>query len=432
LLFNYLPQLENILSNEKEKPIDLQNQTLINHVTDLVEYVTIDYASVAKLLYPLLQHQEITFELLWALFLPNTLIYTICPGTKEPRCLKLDWGQQKEFMNRGTFFQLECHYVDFDGKSFGYAQAVIEIDEFRGARSIDSLIAFPLAYHPNEEAVREELISRGRKFGSLEGMHYKHYKGIAFYKRKQAVVRLTIDARIMVDPLTFRRINPNYPMSPVKSGGTSYPLAGTGWTDLEDSDNDVDDSDLCGGSRDQEDDDEDINFLPTSSNTAKPKSKQEGITLEEFFKNNIKNPHRSYVLGPDGKMKLVAPEADPTVGGNTAKEDLSRKHAMVPDEMTEEDLLLCSPTVLGFSFGDKVWAEFAVSFIYEIEFNPEAFNSLVLPENQKTIVRALVESHTVKEGQVCGIDDIIKGKGKGLVAVLQYVSPLSLIFLVYC
>jgi len=42
-----------------------------------------------------------------------------------------------------------------------------------------------------------------------------------------------------------------------------------------------------------------------------------------------------------------------------------------------------------------------------------------LPENQKTIVRALVESHTGKEGRKVGIDDVIKGKGKGLVAVLH-------------
>jgi len=89
--------------------------------------------------------------------------------------------------------------------------------------------------------------------------------------------------------------------------------------------------------------------------------------------------------------------------------------------MSEEQLLMCSPTVLGFSFGDKMWAEFAVDSIHEIIFNTGAFDSLVLPESQKSIVRALVENHSGKgkSKKRPGIDDIIRGKGRGLVAVLH-------------
>ena len=100
------------------------------------------------------------------------------------------------------------------------------------------------------------------------------------------------------------------------------------------------------------------------------------------------------------------------------------KETVAPLAMSVEDLLTCSPTVLGFSFGDKMWAEFAVEHIHEIVFNPEAFNSLVLPENQKTIVRALVESQDGKMESVSGkkkpgIGDIVENKGRGMVAVLH-------------
>jgi len=37
-------------------------------------------------------------------------------------------------------------------------------------------------------------------------------------------------------------------------------------------------------------------------------------------------------------------------------------------------------------------------------------------------VEALVESHTGNRGSRVGIEDVIKGKGKGLAAVLQYAS----------
>lgn len=63
--------------------------------------------------------------------------------------------------------------------------------------------------------------------------------------------------------------------------------------------------------------------------------------------------------------------------------------------------------------------EFPVSNIREIEWNEKAFDSLVLPENQKSIVKALVESHTGKNIAASTIDDIIQGKGRGLVSVLH-------------
>src|SRR5690606_4303809 len=88
LLFNYLPQLEEELAKEKEKPEDVRNQRIIDHLALLVDYVVTDFSPTAKRLYPLLQHHEITFDLLWALFLPNTLVYTTCPGSQEQRVVK--------------------------------------------------------------------------------------------------------------------------------------------------------------------------------------------------------------------------------------------------------------------------------------------------------------------------------------------------------
>ncbi|PUU80698.1 hypothetical protein B9Z19DRAFT_1078786 [Tuber borchii] len=412
LLFNYLPQLEIELTKARDVPEEQQNKTLISHLTLFNEYISTDYASTIKRLYPLLEHHEITFDLLWALFLPNTLIYTICAGSNEPRCLKLDWGEQKETLDRGKFFQLDCHYVDYDGKTYGEASAVLEIDEFRGARRIDSLGVFPLAYHEDEEDVRERLIERGRKFGSLKGMHYKYYKGLAFFKRKRGVVRVNVNGRIMVDPSTFRRINPNYRMSPVKESSSHSSSGAANAEDDSENENEDEDED-CGGGDDDEDGE-----INSPNNMVKPKASVVAAAVKRAIGTK---PQRSYILGPDGKIKLVG-----TTPGATKKKLLETgktaeriKDALVPEEMTEEQLLLCSPTVLGFSFGDKLWAEFAVEHVNEIKFNPDAFESLVLPKAQKKIVKALVESHTSNRGSRPGIDDVIKGKGKGLVAVLH-------------
>lgn len=45
-----------------------------------------------------------------------------------------------------------------------------------------------------------------------------------------------------------------------------------------------------------------------------------------------------------------------------------------------------------------------------VEWNPDAFANLVLPQDRKTLLQSLVEAHH----QELGFDDFIKGKGHGL------------------
>ena len=249
-------------------------------------------------------------------------------------------------MDNGKFFQLDCHYVDYDGKTYGEASAFLEIEEFRGARRIDSLRAFPMAYHEEEENIREKLIARGRKFRSLKGMHYKYYKGLAFFKRHRGVVRLNVTGRIMVDPRTFRRTNPNYRIGLVKESSAHIsPGAVNADSDLE-NESEYEDED-CGDDHDKDSE----NNCP--DNIDRPK-----VSIAEAKRPFGKKPQRNYILGPDGKMKLVstAPSATKRFLA-TEKTAEGIKEALVPEEMTEEQLLLCSPTVLGFSFGDKLWGE---------------------------------------------------------------------------
>jgi hypothetical protein len=126
-----------------------------------------------------------------------------------------------------------------------------------------------------------------------------------------------------------------------------------------------------------------------------------------------------FVHDKEGKMHLVEIEYDEN-GNEIVKEDMDKiKDAPkgVKLEFTEEELMIASPVVLGFAFNEKLWLEFTVSGIADIDWNSGAFDSLVLPGNQKSIVKALVESHTFRAAE--NIDDVIQGKGKGLVVVLH-------------
>lgn len=81
------------------------------------------------------------------------------------------------------------------------------------------------------------------------------------------------------------------------------------------------------------------------------------------------------------------------------------------DELTDEDLLLTPAAVYGFSLSDKVWLEFNIELIEDVEWNNDAFSNLVLPAGRKDLLQSLVEAHH----REIGFDDFIKGKGHGLV-----------------
>ncbi len=105
--------------------------------------------------------------------------------------------------------------------------------------------------------------------------------------------------------------------------------------------------------------------------------------------------------------------------------------------MKEDDLILCSPTVPGFSYGNKIWgeqnflvatnyarltryiAEFAVADIKDINWNPAAFAQLAIPTKKKEVIQALAEAHTSRETEYT-FDDFVVGKGLGLIILLQY------------
>ncbi|KAK3290551.1 cation channel-like protein [Chaetomium fimeti] len=337
---------------KEQKRIDQKRQ----HLRVLVKYINKDYADIKNSLYPMLENGLITFDLLWALWKPNTLAYTTTYGSHdEPRVFKVEMAEKHHNLMKGDYYYLE-------GKS-------------------PASDATPLKYHKNEEQLRKDLIERGKKFVSLGGVHYKSHQGMAYYKKKKSIIKVNINGRIMVDPSIHRRINPNYPISLVRPKDH----------DLFSDDDDSDESGCCGCDSDEEGE--------GGSDSEKPKF----IT-------------KVYQDGK-GKVQFIrVPKSDDDEATGGEKLDKSTKAKVVP-EFSDEEYLIASPVVLGFAFAEKLWLEFTVSGVKEIQWNETAYESLVLEPKTKDIVKALVESHKYHAAE--SIDDVIQGKGKGLVAVLH-------------
>jgi hypothetical protein len=62
--------------------------------------------------------------------------------------------------------------------------------------------------------------------------------------------------------------------------------------------------------------------------------------------------------------------------------------------------------------------EFAVADISDIEWNPEPFKRLTIPDKQKRLIRAAAVSHVSRATH--SFDDFVEGKGQGLIMLLQY------------
>ena len=182
----------------------------LNHYNLLVNFVKTAYAPTTKRLTALLEDYEITYDLLWALFKPNTVVHTTYLGTGKPRCVNYNSGEERTIDNGVEYFYLECRYIDFDSKVFGETSIELTILKFRRTKRINSLNAFPLEHHPNKNEVKVYLVDCGRRFVSLLGVHYRQYRGDAFYMRKGQPVKVPVNSRIIIDRVFFYEANPNY------------------------------------------------------------------------------------------------------------------------------------------------------------------------------------------------------------------------------
>jgi KaiC/GvpD/RAD55 family RecA-like ATPase len=84
--------------------------------------------------------------------------------------------------------------------------------------------------------------------------------------------------------------------------------------------------------------------------------------------------------------------------------------------LTDEQLLHCSPLVRGYALKTKRWLSFFVDEVSEITFNSSAFDSLVLPVDQKELILAFA-SFQIEHKE--SFDDVIAGKGKGIIMLLS-------------
>ncbi len=99
------------------------------------------------------------------------------------------------------------------------------------------------------------------------------------------------------------------------------------------------------------------------------------------------------------------------------RKTFGEEHRMsqVKIKLAEPKPWLCPPQTLGFSLGRKRWVHLLVENIHDAAWIPDTWDTLVLPEKQKRLLRSLVTSHEYSDNP----RDQTQQKGKGLVILLH-------------
>ena len=168
------------------------------HLSFLNSFIRSEYAETFDELSSLLVHDEISFELLWALYIPRSILYTPCPVTGSPRAVRVRSVEIRQKAVPGAppgtadgprFWAVDAEYVEYnashasgDGQPmFGHALLMnMEVPFFAGTEKITSLPFYPMKYYHDAEDLKARLIERGKRWVGLQGLHHLFYDGIAF------------------------------------------------------------------------------------------------------------------------------------------------------------------------------------------------------------------------------------------------------------
>lgn len=295
-----------------------------------------------------------TYEYLWTLFQPGSTVFSRQDG--QETALTLTDSRYGQHSKGVPCLWLTCKYVDWDGAKFGSNKISLTVPAYTGTRSIGSLKVYPIEYHHEGEAVRTRLIERGAQAEALAGPNYRAYQGVAWRLGSFGTKdKYNVKGRIVIDTYGWNRFNPT-------SSIFVAPL------NQKDGPRHCSRSDYGDGQSDYDDNVSDIDSYEEDDS---------GMPIDGAF----------------------------------ADEEDAAKH--VP--LTTEQKLICTPLLRGYSLKNKLWLNFFVNCVKDIEWQKDAFDRLVLPKNQKELILGFTESQRKFRDT---FDDVIEGKGKGMIILL--------------
>ncbi|KAE9380235.1 hypothetical protein N431DRAFT_477201 [Stipitochalara longipes BDJ] len=362
---------------------DTESHGALEHLRLLVEFMDIDLKPLFEIRRRIQGGaiRKIAFADLWHLFKHGQLLVTAeklqlyrvikFTGGRERLSPVIDSSSNQDYSdiraNASGAFLVECCYFDFNGVQYGPARKTFVIRKYEGEKEVLALSIYPLTLDPTSDLLRVKLIHRGKHFLHLSrpnSVVSMYYSGLTLDLPQEE-----IDSQIIIDPqLAFAK---KPALRPVIGIGT---LVDHDWRE-----------------------------------TYEEHRLSEGCTIDGCCSKDI--IHDDYDIDERESAQFMD----------------RYKHSLisvdVAEELTDEELSLLSFKVYGFVLRTLRWATFNIDLVTKMIYC-DSLRDLVLPQGHKQFLLALVANHWV--GQSTGQDmirstdqDVIRGKGKGLVILLH-------------
>lgn len=336
-VFNLTEPFMVLFLNRKQLSDYVQNTSEFTyakeHAKFILDFMKTDLGDISRMLdnfESVTPPNLVKFSDLWMLYRPGTMVYSRANGEWEAFVVdSLDGMQVRkpspDSSHALTRLDVTTWSVNFDGEVYGRVWSIHCVAPFRGVREISSLPLVPEKFLPDGKAIRESLLSRGRKFCSL---HVQHCQA--------SEISSPESFRVMVDHLVYQRHNGWLISIDGKHGPSS--ANNKSWTDDRYSD------------------------WVTSDRAfdRRPRRYTPQRSIVRHFENEY--CYRDYELesidGPENTQaepcrSYFADRPPHVVVSEFEKYNLIQPGA----EMDELSLILCPQHVRAFCFRDKVWSK---------------------------------------------------------------------------
>ncbi|KXJ95673.1 hypothetical protein Micbo1qcDRAFT_187561 [Microdochium bolleyi] len=279
---------------------------------------------------------KVSFPDLWQIFPPSSIAKTTIYGA-ETVCRVIKYKKKPRTNCNPEGWVIHLEYVDWNGQETGWASTSVTIWEYAGYRRVTSLPAFPLTFAREEEAIRAQMIERGRKFEKLRGYHYMMSNGAKILLETEKPEQRPVAGKVCVDAYAYYR----------------------------------------------------------SCNIVRPKLRALSGSDEDETDENGNTADKDDAQMEDNEFE--AQYALPVDDSPAAKGPAERIETLVP--LAEEQLLMATPWVKGFDLKAKHWCELRIDDLRDMAWNDEAFEKLVLPGGEKELAWAFVENKSLSKGE---------------------------------
>ncbi|KAI4205353.1 MAG: hypothetical protein LQ350_000393 [Teloschistes chrysophthalmus] len=383
-------------SSDASNSLALEVKEHTNLILNFMEHECQDVVKVQKELAAEDPESLIKFEYAWLLYAPGTIVVTKENGEYEAfvvESIRGNFRHQPSYNSRYSHstVELTCWSIDYDGEIFGRVWSTHYVAPWEGAKEISTLDILPLAFMQDKLAVRELLLKRGQQFFALQGQCFREYTGEVWSSHANDPRAEPI--RVMVDHLTYQR-RMNWPIEIDRKRGPANAQS-KNWRENR----------FSRGRNNSET----PYIYPPSPPPRRRRRAGNRIVYAHGDNQDVSPDEWSPRDEQEQGYERVECDRPPQSANAMYRKYDSLKPDTVPDELCK---LLAPQTVHGYCMRDKVWKNLNVSQLRAVSWRKNSWERLVMDAEYKEIIQAMVSS-------TAGLEDLIAGKGAGLVALLH-------------